>query len=196
MASRPVVPPKTAGVRAGDRLLAIGELSITDPDFGPAFRARFGNQEGAPLPIKVLRGADTLTLNSKVVLAERIQRRVEIDPGSIGEGGEGEERDYERAVDGRREREEGSRCNVTSLVPQSLPAYLPPSPAPPMIPTGGVSLLLAGSRRLDQAYHLAPTNDAAERSEAPTIMVQSAQLGLIAGTNEETPTSPHQVDYP
>jgi predicted metalloprotease with PDZ domain len=75
-------PAETAGVRAGDRLLAIGELSITDPDFGPAFRARFGNQEGAPLPIKVLRGADTLTLNSKVVLAERIQRRVEIDPGA------------------------------------------------------------------------------------------------------------------
>jgi len=75
-------PAEAAGVRAGDRLLAIGDLSITDPDFGPAFRSRFGNQEGAPLPIKVLRGADTLTLNSKVVLAERIQRRVEIDPGA------------------------------------------------------------------------------------------------------------------
>jgi predicted metalloprotease with PDZ domain len=75
-------PAEAAGVRAGDRLLAIGDLSITDPDFGPAFRARFGTQEGAPLPIKVLRGTDTLTLNSKVVLAERIQRRVEIDPGA------------------------------------------------------------------------------------------------------------------
>jgi len=75
-------PAEAAGVRAGDRLLAIGDLSITDPDFGPAFRSRFGNQEGAPLPIKVLRGADTLTLNSTVVLAERIQRRVEIDPGA------------------------------------------------------------------------------------------------------------------
>ncbi len=72
-------PAEAAGVRAGDRLLAIGDLSVTNPDFGPAFRTRFGTQEGAPLPIKVLRGADTVTLNGKVVLAERIQRRVEFD---------------------------------------------------------------------------------------------------------------------
>ena len=75
-------PAEAAGVRAGDRLLSIGDLSIADPNFGPAFRSRFGTQEGAPLPIKVLRGADTLTLNGKVVLMERIQRRVEIDQGA------------------------------------------------------------------------------------------------------------------
>ena len=75
-------PAEAAGVRPGDRLLAIGDLSVTDPDFGPAFRSRFGKQGGAPLPIKVLRGADTLTLNGKVVLAERIERRIEIDPGA------------------------------------------------------------------------------------------------------------------
>jgi predicted metalloprotease with PDZ domain len=75
-------PAEAAGVRAGDRLLAIGDLSVTNPDFGPAFRSRFGKQEGAPLPIKVLRGADTVTLNGKVVLAERIQQRVEFLPGA------------------------------------------------------------------------------------------------------------------
>jgi predicted metalloprotease with PDZ domain len=75
-------PAEAAGVRAGDHLLAIGDLRVTDPDFGPAFRSRFGKQEGAPLPIKVLRGADTLTLNGKVVLAERIQRRVEFLSGA------------------------------------------------------------------------------------------------------------------
>ncbi len=70
---------EAAGVRAGDRLLAIGDLSVTDPDFGPAFRSRFGKQEGAPLPIRVRRGADTLTLNGKVILAARVERRIEAD---------------------------------------------------------------------------------------------------------------------
>jgi len=68
-----------AGVRTGDRLLAIGDISVTENDFGPAFRARFGKQEGAPLPIKVLRGTDTLKLNGKVMLAARVEHRIELD---------------------------------------------------------------------------------------------------------------------
>lgn len=72
-------PAEAAGVRAGDRLLAIGDLSVTDPNFGPAFRSRFGKEEGAPLPIKVRRGTDTLTLNGKVVLAARVEHRIEAD---------------------------------------------------------------------------------------------------------------------
>ena len=75
-------PAEAAGVRPGDRLLAIGELLVTDPDFGPAFRARFGKEEGAPLPIKVRRGTDTLTLSGKVVLVTRVERRFEADPGA------------------------------------------------------------------------------------------------------------------
>ncbi len=71
-----------AGVRPGDRLLAIGDLLVTDPDFGPEFRARFGKEEGAPLPIKVRRGSDTLTLNGKVVLAARVEGRIEADPAA------------------------------------------------------------------------------------------------------------------
>jgi predicted metalloprotease with PDZ domain len=70
-----------AGVQAGDQLLALGDLSVTDPDFGPAFRARF-KQEGVPLPIKVLRGSDTLTLNGKVHLVVRVERRIEADPAA------------------------------------------------------------------------------------------------------------------
>jgi predicted metalloprotease with PDZ domain len=69
-----------AGVEAGDQLLSLGALSVTDPDFGPAFRTRFGNQEGAPLPIKVRRGSDTLTLNAKVRLTIRVERQIEADP--------------------------------------------------------------------------------------------------------------------
>jgi predicted metalloprotease with PDZ domain len=72
-------PAEAAGVRPGDHLLAIGDLSVTDPDFGPAFRKRFGKEEGAPLPIKVRRGADTLTLNGKVVLGSRVDRKIQWD---------------------------------------------------------------------------------------------------------------------
>jgi predicted metalloprotease with PDZ domain len=71
-----------AGVEVGDRLLALGDLSVADPEFGPAFRTRYGKQDGAPLPIKVRRGADTLTLNGKVRLAMRVERRIEADPSA------------------------------------------------------------------------------------------------------------------
>ncbi|HEY3011139.1 MAG TPA: PDZ domain-containing protein [Gemmatimonadales bacterium] len=73
-------PAQEAGVQAGDQLLALGDLAISNPDFGPAFRARFGKEEGAPLPIRVRRGTDTLTLNTKVRLAARVERRIEADP--------------------------------------------------------------------------------------------------------------------
>ena len=71
----------SAGVRPGDQLLAIGDLAVTDPNFGPAFRSRF-KEDGAPLPLKVRRGADTLTLNAKVKLSARMERRIETDPAA------------------------------------------------------------------------------------------------------------------
>jgi predicted metalloprotease with PDZ domain len=75
-------PAQQAGVQPGDRLLALGDLSVSDPNFGPAFRARFGQQDGAPLPIKVQRGADTLTLNGRVRVATRLEVRIEPDPAA------------------------------------------------------------------------------------------------------------------
>jgi hypothetical protein len=69
-----------AGVRPGDRLLALGDISLTNPDFGAEFRARYGNREGAPLPIRVRRGADTLSLMGKVLLATQVELRLEADP--------------------------------------------------------------------------------------------------------------------
>jgi predicted metalloprotease with PDZ domain len=75
-------PAQEAGIRVGDRLLSLGDLEVGNPDFGPAFRARYGKEEGATLPIKVRRGGDTLTLNSKVRLAVRVARRIEADPAA------------------------------------------------------------------------------------------------------------------
>jgi predicted metalloprotease with PDZ domain len=73
-----------AGVRVGDRLLALGDVAITDPKFGEAFRARFGKNEGDSLPIKVVRGTDTLTLKGTVRLITRTESRVEADPAASG----------------------------------------------------------------------------------------------------------------
>jgi predicted metalloprotease with PDZ domain len=68
-----------AGVKAGDVLLALGDISITDPDFGPKFRERFGKEEGQPLPIQVRRDGQTMTLNGKVRLVPRLESRLAID---------------------------------------------------------------------------------------------------------------------
>lgn len=52
-----------AGVRTGDALLALGTLTVSDPNFGAAYRTRYASApEGTPLPIRVRRGTETLTL--------------------------------------------------------------------------------------------------------------------------------------
>src|SRR5262249_9082179 len=48
---RQVMPGGAAeetGVKAGDQLVSIGDVAITDPDFGAKFRKRFADQEGKP----------------------------------------------------------------------------------------------------------------------------------------------------
>ncbi len=71
-----------AGVKVGDQLLALGDVQITDPEFGTAFRSRFGKNEGDSLPIRVRRGADTLTLHGVVRLVARTETRLEADPSA------------------------------------------------------------------------------------------------------------------
>jgi predicted metalloprotease with PDZ domain len=71
-----------AGVRAGDGLISLGDVEITDPDFGTAFRERFGKNEGDSLPIRVRRGTDTLTLHGTVRLVSRVETRLGIDPAA------------------------------------------------------------------------------------------------------------------
>lgn len=52
-----------AGVQRGDVLLALGDVRVTDTDFGAQYRERYGQApEGSALPIRVRRGGETLTL--------------------------------------------------------------------------------------------------------------------------------------
>ena len=71
-----------AGIRTGDVLLALGDLAVTDPGFGEAFRTKFGKNEGDSLPIRIRRGTDTLTLHGKVRLASRVESGIEANPAA------------------------------------------------------------------------------------------------------------------
>jgi predicted metalloprotease with PDZ domain len=73
-----------AGVKSGDVLLALGDIAVTDPTFGPKFRDRFGKQDGQPLPIRVRRAGQEVTLNGKVRLVARLQSRLELDSTASG----------------------------------------------------------------------------------------------------------------
>jgi predicted metalloprotease with PDZ domain len=71
-----------AGVKAGDRLISLGDVAVMDPDFGTAFRTRFGKSEGDSLPIRVQRGTDTLTLHGVVRLTTRLESKLAADPNA------------------------------------------------------------------------------------------------------------------
>ena len=68
-----------AGVRLGDVLVTVGDISVRDEAFAARFRLRFAKQAGAALPIVVRRDGATLRLNGRVKLTTNIERRVAID---------------------------------------------------------------------------------------------------------------------
>jgi hypothetical protein len=56
-----------AGAREGDYLLAVGDVLVTDPQFGARFRERFARaSEGSPITLRVRRVAQTLNLNARL----------------------------------------------------------------------------------------------------------------------------------
>ena len=56
-----------AGVKSGDYLISVGDIAVTDQEFGSKLRAKYGAAPpGSALPIKVRRGADTITLDGKL----------------------------------------------------------------------------------------------------------------------------------
>jgi len=73
-----------AGVKVGDAVLALGDVAIENPNFGPAYRARFGRSEGDSLPIRVRRGTEIVTLSGTVRLGERLESRLAPAPNARG----------------------------------------------------------------------------------------------------------------
>lgn len=72
---------EAAGVRVGDVLLAVGDVPVSDADFGPRFRAKYASAApGTRLPVRVRRDGQSLTLDAALAFVPRVARRVEIDP--------------------------------------------------------------------------------------------------------------------
>jgi predicted metalloprotease with PDZ domain len=59
-----------AGVKVGDEMLKVGDIAVSDADFGAKFRLQYaGRPAGSPLPLTVKRGAETLTLRGVLAYA-------------------------------------------------------------------------------------------------------------------------------
>ena len=53
---------------------------MVNQNFGEQFRARYAEQDGAPITIRVRRGQQVLALAAHVELAAQVQHRVVEDP--------------------------------------------------------------------------------------------------------------------
>lgn len=67
---------QAAGLRAGDRLLKVGEVMVGDPLWGTRFRARYQDRLGAPLTVEYERGGESQTAQTTVRTRVRYQHRV------------------------------------------------------------------------------------------------------------------------
>jgi predicted metalloprotease with PDZ domain len=65
-----------AGVREGDYVLAIGDLSVRDERFGELFRAMYGGKDSIPLTITVRRDGETLRLPGTLRQSVRVRLRL------------------------------------------------------------------------------------------------------------------------
>ena len=71
-----------AGVREGDYLLAVNDISVEDQSFGAKFRESFANaKEGAPLTLRVRRGTETITVTGAIRFGEG-EMAIRADPAA------------------------------------------------------------------------------------------------------------------
>ena len=71
-----------AGVRPGDYLLAVDDIAVTDPEFGPKLQVALADaRDGQPVKILVMRGAQTLTLTGGLRLVAG-PLRIALDPAA------------------------------------------------------------------------------------------------------------------
>jgi C-terminal processing protease CtpA/Prc len=75
-------PADAAGLRTGDELLAIGDLEVRDENWGIEYRRRYGERDGAPIPMRIRRAGQPLTLPATVQLTARVEQRVSADPAA------------------------------------------------------------------------------------------------------------------
>ena len=79
---QPGSPAEAAGLKPGDYLLQVGDISVRDPSFGEQFRSRYAKAEGTKIPVKIRRDGQMMDLQIAVRLAERTEQRLMIDPSA------------------------------------------------------------------------------------------------------------------
>jgi predicted metalloprotease with PDZ domain len=79
---QPGSPAEAAGIRQGDYLLQVGDITVRDQSFGEQFRTRYARAAGTNLPVKVRRDGQTIDLQIAVRLAERTEQRLILDPNA------------------------------------------------------------------------------------------------------------------
>jgi predicted metalloprotease with PDZ domain len=70
---------RAAGVQPGDYLRRVGDIDVSDPEFGAKYRARYARSEGQTVPLLVRRGSQDVTLNLPVRNRLRTVETVQFD---------------------------------------------------------------------------------------------------------------------
>ena len=70
---------QAAGVQVGDYLVRIGDIAVSDPDFGARYRARYARSDGQTVPLVVRRGGEERTLTLPVKSRVRTVETIQID---------------------------------------------------------------------------------------------------------------------
>jgi len=70
---------EAAGVQVNDYLVRIGDIPVSDPDFGARYRARYARSEGQTIPVVVKRGGQERTLTLPVRNRIRTVETIQVD---------------------------------------------------------------------------------------------------------------------
>ena len=71
-----------AGVQAGDYLVSVAGVPVSDSDFISRLREKVGLRGGVPVAFRLLRGDDTVSVTGKLQVQERVTVRLDADPSA------------------------------------------------------------------------------------------------------------------
>jgi C-terminal processing protease CtpA/Prc len=70
---------EAAGIQVGDYLVRIGDIPVSDPNFGARYRARYARNEGQTVPVQVKRRGEDQTLTLPVRNRLRTVETIQVD---------------------------------------------------------------------------------------------------------------------
>jgi predicted metalloprotease with PDZ domain len=79
MEIEPMGAAQAAGVQPGDYLLRVGDIPVSDPDFGARYRARYARNDGETVPLVIRRSGEERTLQLPVRNRLRTVETIQFD---------------------------------------------------------------------------------------------------------------------